>query len=104
MMTKRETVNIDGRWVKSVKWIDGPGWRTKSVEMTRNEREAATFIPEAAAAIRKAYSLETRIAAQRNRAEVEQAAARILAEALADAMGRINPKWHGEVRNLVKGL
>lgn len=102
MVTKRETVQIaDGRYIKAVRWVDGDnaGWKTKSVVLTSTVEQAATFLPEAAAALRKAYGPE----AVRRAQLAERAAAAVLAEAFTQVCGN-DPKLRELLAPVLKGL
>jgi hypothetical protein len=96
--TTRETVTIDGRYVESVRWAPGAGWRTTSVRLTSDRSKAATFVPAAAAAIRKAYWPE---AVARHRA-AEAAAVAILGAAFADAVKNIDPELAAYARRVTR--
>jgi len=98
-IASRETVKINGQWVKSVRWHD-TRMTPKSVVLTHVEHEAARFLPAHAAEIRRVYN-PARQAAERAAAE------RVLAQAATSVikdMARIDPRAGAYAAAILKGL
>jgi hypothetical protein len=94
-MTK-ETVGFGGRWIKSVRWAEGSGFKAKAATFTHVQAEAAQFAPATAAALRRQFGPEARA----RRAAAEQAVAQLFAQAI-DAVSKDMGR---DVRSLLKGI
>src|SRR5690242_7448999 len=99
-IVKRETVKVGGKWIKAVRWQDGTVLKPKSVTLTLNEREAATFLPETATMLRKMYGPE--VAART--AAAEKAALKLLTDTFVDVTRGWDPILAAQAAELFKGL
>jgi hypothetical protein len=100
----RKPVEINGRWVKSVKWADGDGLRPKSIQLTARREEAIAVLPETAEAILKVFSPEAVRRAKALRAAIEQEATRFMAHLVVERLARVDPKYRAEVADILKEL